>query len=331
MSWDYRYPLAPEFIAQNPVNPRDSSRLLVINRKTGDLSHHIFRDLPKILNPTDVLVFNDTRVFPARLFGKKQTGGNVEILLLKNMNNSLWEVISHPGLKPNQTLIFSPDLQADVISSNRIKLTTDNLQAITKIGNTPLPPYIHSSASEKTLRRQYQTVYAKPVGSAAAPTAGLHFTPRLLTSLPQQKEFITLHIGLGTFKTPTPEQMASGTLHSEFYTLDKSTAIRLNSAKTSGRRIVAVGTTTARVLETTGLVPGSGDTDLFIRPGYKFKVIDGLITNFHLPGSSLLMLVSAFASPEIIRHAYNQAVLHGLVRVYNLIVKGSYFQCFLSY
>jgi S-adenosylmethionine:tRNA ribosyltransferase-isomerase len=292
-----------ELIAQTPASPRDSSRLMTIDRKTGTLGHYHFYDLPKLLNPSDVLVFNNSKVIPARLIGKKTTGGRVEILLLRKQDKDLWEVISHPGLKPGQIINFTPKTSALVISANIIKLKYSE-----SFGHTPLPPYIHSSSPEALLRKQYQTIYAKTPGSAAAPTAGLHFTKRLITSLPQQKEYLTLHVGLGTFKPPTPEQISSGHLHTEYFELSPDTASRLKAAKDSGRRIIAVGTTTTRVLESTGLVPQTGDTDIFIKSLYRFKVVDGMITNFHLPESSLLMLVSAFSSPEIIRHTYSEAI-----------------------
>jgi S-adenosylmethionine:tRNA ribosyltransferase-isomerase len=307
----YHFDLPLELIAQSPASPRDSSRLMVINKTTGELSHHIFRELPQFLKPTDVLVFNNTRVFPARLHGQKSTGGYVEILLLKNIKNSLWEVISHPGIKAGQVLNFPRGVTAAVIDPHHVTLA--NSQFLPAIGFTPLPPYIHSTATEKDLRRQYQTVYAKHSGSAAAPTAGLHFTQKLLSTLPQPKEYLTLHVGLGTFKPPTSEQITLNRLHSEYFELNSDVAARLNSYKKSGRRIIAVGTTTTRVLESCSSPSGyltsqTGETDIFIKPPYKFKFVDGLITNFHIPGSSLLMLVSAFASPEIIHRAYQIAI-----------------------
>ena len=312
-SRDYQYHLPVSLIAQSPASPRDSSRLLAIDRQTGKLSHHIFRDLPSLLLPTDVLVFNNTRVFPARLIGNKSTGGHVEVLLLKNIKKDLWEVISHPGLKLGQILHFPKNVTANVIDANHIEFTSQTSRLVTQIGKTPLPPYIHSHSSELILRKQYQTVYAKNQGSAAAPTAGLHFTQKLLNSLPQQKEFITLHVGLGTFRPPTPEQIASKTLHHESFELDPATAGRLNLARSEKRRIIAVGTTTTRVLESCANASGTlthqtGETDIFIKPPYKFRFVDGLITNFHLPGSSLLMLVSAFASPDVIKQAYTEAI-----------------------
>jgi S-adenosylmethionine:tRNA ribosyltransferase-isomerase len=311
----YLYHLPKELIANSPAKPRDHSRLMVIDQKTGQLSHHHFYDLPKLLNPSDVLVFNDTKVFPARLHGVKSTGGNVEILLLKEQEKGLWEVISHPCLKPGQEIKIANKLTAVVIDKNHIKFPiTINYSLLTKVGKTPLPPYIKSHASENILRKQYQTIYAKNQGSAAAPTAGLHFTSRLLKQLmtnDYQLEYLTLHVGLGTFKPPTSDQIISGKLHSEYFELDPITAQHLNHAKSEGRRVIAVGTTTTRVLESCAqplLSPRSGETDIFIQPGYKFKFVDGLITNFHLPGSSLIMLVSAFSSWPIIKHAYEQAI-----------------------
>ncbi len=308
---DFSFDLPPRLIAQTPASPRDHSRLLTIDRTTGALGHHHFYDLPRLLRPTDVLVFNHTQVIPARLYGRKSTGGKVEVLLLRNLGRNQWEIISHPGLRPGQIIIFPKNVSAKVVSPTRIELWPLNLELLHKVGHTPIPPYIHSQVPEATLRRQYQTVYAKTPGSAAAPTAGLHFTRRLLGQLEienYQLEYVTLHVGLGTFQSPTPEQIASGKLHHEYFELSPAVAARLRSAKSSGRRIIAVGTTTTRVLETTNLIPQTGDTDIFIKPPYKFKVIDGLITNFHLPGSSLVMLVSAFASWPIIENAYSVAI-----------------------
>ena len=305
---NFSYHLPPELVAQTPASPRDHSRLMTIDKNSGSLGHYHFYDLPQLLRPDDVLVFNQTKVIPARLYGTKTTGGKVEILLLRNTGNGIWKFISHPGLKPGQIINISPKLNINVVDSNHIELSTDNYQLITKLGHMPLPPYIHSTEKESVLKRQYQTVYAKKEGSAAAPTAGLHFTKQLLDNLPQQKEFVTLHVGLGTFKSPTPKQIETKTLHHEYYELDQQTANRLKEAKSKKHRIIAVGTTSARVLESTNLKPQSGDTNIFIQPGYKFKVIDGLITNFHLPESSLIMLVSAFSSWEIIKHAYREAI-----------------------
>jgi S-adenosylmethionine:tRNA ribosyltransferase-isomerase len=289
----------------------------VVNRKTGKLEHRIFKEIVDYFNEQDVLVFNNTKVFPARLHGQKATGGRVEVLLLKNDNKGLWEVISHPGIKSGQCLIFNSKVKALVIDQNHIKFPVYvNYSLLTKLGLTPLPPYIHSSAGESILRKQYQTIYAKIPGSAAAPTAGLHFTKRLTDQLGirnYQLEYLTLHVGLGTFKTPTSQQLTSGKLHSEYFELNNQTAARLNQAKTEKRRIIAVGTTTCRVLEASAadsgrLTPHTGETDIFIKPPYKFKFVDGLITNFHLPETSLLMLVSALSSWPVINRAYREAI-----------------------
>ncbi len=242
----------------------------------------------------------------------------MEVLLLKNHNKGLWEVISHPGLKPGQCLNFSLKVKAVVIDPNHIRFPdTVNYSLLTKLGLTPLPPYIHPTVGESILRKQYQTIYARYPGSAAAPTAGLHFTKRLLSQLKIrniQSEYLTLHVGLGTFKAPTPQQISSGKLHSEYFDLNSQTAARLNHAKLKKRRIIAVGTTVCRVLEACcdpkshRLSQGKGETDIFIKPPYQFKFIDGLITNFHLPRTSLLMLVSAFSSWPIINRAYQEAI-----------------------
>lgn len=313
MPWNYQYHLPPELIAQSPANPRDSSRLMVINKTTGEISHHIFSELPSLLNPSDVLVFNDTKVIPARLFGTKPTGGKVEILLLKHLNSTDWEFISHPGLKPGQIINFSKNKPGKVISENVIYLGLGF--DLDHTGHIPLPPYIHSSEPEAKLREQYQTVYARESGSAAAPTAGLHFTPNLLKRLAtsdQRLQYLTLHVGLGTFKTPTAEQIAAGKLHSESFSISSQTAANLNNYKKQNLKIISVGTTTTRVLESQSqngvLQSGSGETDIFIQPPYQWQFVDGMITNFHLPGTSLLMLISALASPDIIRHAYEVAI-----------------------
>lgn len=319
----FSFTLPSNLIAQAPSNPRDHSRLMVIDRRTGDLSHHHFYELPNLLKPTDVLVFNNSKVIPARLYGHKSNGGQslpagrqVEILLLRKLNNTDWEFISHPGLKPGQTVIFSSKFQAKIINNQVLKFVNHNSYLINRFGKMPLPPYIKPSRNESVLRRRYQNIYAKIPGSSAAPTAGLHFTKRVFNNLTINHvtmEYITLHVGLGTFKSPTPEQIKSGHLHPEYFTLDSATTSRLNQAKSAGRRIIAVGTTSCRVLEscadTHGILhPRSGDTDIFIKENYRFKFIDGLITNYHLPNTSLIMLVSAFASWPIIQHAYYEAI-----------------------
>jgi S-adenosylmethionine:tRNA ribosyltransferase-isomerase len=312
-------------IADSPASPRDSCKLLKIDRKSGLISHHFFYDLPSLLKPSDMLVFNDTKVFPARLMGTKPTGGQIEVLLLEQLSNKNWLAISSPLPKIGQILTFI-DLSAEVLAVNssigeiEIKFNLSGNKLFNKIndlGRTPLPPYIHSQAGEPTLRRQYQTIYARKIGSAAAPTAGLHFTNRLLIRLKNcgiACEYITLHVGLGTFQNLRRANLATGKLHTEHYFINPVTADSLNTQK-QGHRIIAVGTTTTRCLESAfshgQIGAGKGSTDIFIRPGFKFNFIDGLITNFHLPGSSLLMLVSAFVSnPSHIEHAYQEAVKH---------------------
>lgn len=322
----YDFSLPPELIANSPAKPRDHSRLLVLDKATGDISHHHFYDLPDILKSTDVLVFNQTKVFPARLFGTKSTLGKVEVLLIKQ-KGIFWHCLTRPGLKTNQTVDFGEDLSAVVHKNNpdsTVELLfnrsgDDFFETLDRIGHMPLPPYIHSADSESKIRDEYQTVYAKTKGSAAAPTAGLHFTKELLDRLKAggvQTEFVTLHVGLGTFKPLTQANIDTDSLHSEYFELDRVIADRLNSAKKAGRRIIAVGTTTTRVLETVSNELGqldiknlSGNTSIFIHPPYHFKFVDGMITNFHLPKTSLLMLVSSLVkSPEYIKAAYQTAI-----------------------
>lgn len=305
---DFNYVLPENLIGQKAIEPRDSCRLLVIDRKTSQISHHVFSDLTKILNKNTVLVLNDTKVFPARLFGTKETGGKIEVLLLKQLSQDTYTAIGKGKLKIGTKINFTSDFSGKIISINEgeviigfNKKEIDLIEKIDQLGKTPLPPYIHSQVSEKNLRTQYQTVYAKERGSAAAPTAGLHFTDKLLENLKDkgiQIEKVTLHVGLGTFKPVTQEQVASKTLHSESFYLSKDTADRLNLTKKQGKKIIAVGTTTCRVLESRSndfgvLSPGEGETNIFIQPEYKFNFVDGLITNFHLPSTSLLMLVTA--------------------------------------
>lgn len=313
---NFDYFLPKSLIAQKIASLRDHSRLLVVKRRANQIEHSYFFNLPKFLQKGDVLVFNQTKVFPARLFGKKSTGGKVEVLLLKKVASDIWEAISKPGLKVGQLLIFAHQLKAQVVAEDsgiiqlKFNFTSSYLlKTINEIGQTPLPPYIKSSLPEKTLREKYQTIYAQNLGSAAAPTAGLHFTQKLLSQLQRmgiQLEFITLHVGLGTFKPVTEENLKLGKLHPEEYFLDDKTVKRLNQAKQEQRRVIAVGTTTTRVLEscsyfdcktqTWKLKSGGGKTEIFIYPPFQFKFIDSLITNFHLPKSSLLMLIAAFCS-----------------------------------
>lgn len=320
----FDYQLPKEAIAQTPVSPRDRSKLMVIDRKKKTLNHYRFFDLPHILNhlghnKKPILVRNNTKVMPARLYGTKNSGGRVEILLLKQTHISQdqtedWLCLTKPGIKPGQTISFDQsNLQADCIEiSNYHRLIrfnksgTDLYQAFEDIGHMPIPPYINwNQRDEKKLRELYQTTYAKVIGSAAAPTAGLHFTKKLdqeIKALGIQIEEVTLHVGLGTFLPVKTENITQHQLHSEWFSLSEETANRLNTAKKAGQPIIAVGTTTTRVLESavnpkTGLLsPTERETQIFIYPPYIFAFIDGLITNFHLPQSSLLMLISALVS-----------------------------------
>ncbi|OGD81389.1 tRNA preQ1(34) S-adenosylmethionine ribosyltransferase-isomerase QueA [Candidatus Collierbacteria bacterium RIFOXYD1_FULL_40_9] len=321
---DFDYLLPPEVIAHTPTEPRDTCKLLVLDKNSGIISHLIFRDLLDLLNENFVLVLNDTKVFPARLFGKKDTGGKFECLLLKQTNQSSYLSLVRGRVKLGQKIIFTKDFTAEItnkLPDGEVELSfskkgVDLLEEIDKNGKSPLPPYIHSEDKEKDLREMYQTVYAKYQGSAAAPTAGLHFTKELLEKLKDkgvQIEYLTLHVGLGTFKPVTKQQIDDKKLHKENYILTEPVASRLNQAKQKDKKIIAVGTTTTRTLESLSnkkgeLFAGEGETDIFIQPGYKFKFVDGLITNFHLPQTSLLMLVSALSNKEIILNAYNQAV-----------------------
>lgn len=340
---DYFYHLPNNLIANQPVALRDHCRLMSLNRQTGQIDHHQFFDLVTLLGPNDVLVLNQSKVFPARLFGKKDSGGNIEVLLLHQSKSDTWVCISKPRPKVGQSILFSHKLTGQIISSNittgeiEIKFNFKNqkfFQVLDKIGHTPIPPYISSTQTEKEIREEYQTIYAKEIGSAAAPTAGLHFTKQLLSQLKKrgvQIEYVTLHVGLGTFQNLRPENLKSKTLHSEFYEIKPIVAKRLNLAKIKGKRIIAVGTTSVRTLESAcieinsfspssrgdvtksqrgfnQLKPGKNSTNIFIYPGIKFKFVDALITNFHLPESSLLMLVSAFSSKEIILNSYSKAI-----------------------
>jgi len=332
---DFNYYLPENLISQKAIEPRDSCRLLVIDRQTKQITHRIFSDLIDILDNNIVLVLNDTKVFPARLFGTKETGGKTEILLLKQISLDSYSAIGKGKLKVGAVITFSPDFSGKIISIDEgeinIKFNKNGvalIEEIDKHGKTPLPPYIHSKAKETDLRTQYQTVYAREKGSAAAPTAGLHFTDNLLNKLVSKGveiEKVTLHVGLGTFKPVTDEQVVTKTLHSETFFFSEEVANRLNEAKRLGKKIIAVGTTSCRLLETLsdeeGIIhSGQGETKIFIQPGYRFKFVDGLITNFHLPSTSLLMLVSALTlspntsekyknfSDSLIGQAYQEAI-----------------------
>lgn len=321
---DFYYDLPKERIAQTPVEPRDHSRLLVMDRFTGEMEHRHFYDIVDYLHPGDLLVINDSRVLPARLYGyKEDTGAHMELLLLEQKENMVWECLAKPGkkAKPGVKLIFGDGLLVGEVvevkeDGNRmVKFTCDGnfYSVLDQIGQMPLPPYITEKLQDK---ERYQTVYSKELGSAAAPTAGLHFTPELMDKIRAMGvDFasVTLHVGLGTFRPVKAQEVAEHKMHSEHCLLPKETAEKILKAKANGGRVIAVGTTSCRTLESvatfTGQIqPWEGYTDIFIYPGYEFKVLDGLITNFHLPESTLIMLVSAFAGREHILHAYEEAV-----------------------
>ena len=320
---DFDYFLPEELIAQTPASPRDSSRLLVYDRKTDKVEHKHFFDIVDYLKEGDLLVRNNTKVLPARMFALTEHGGRVEVLLLKRFNLNEWEVLVKPGkkAKPNAKLTISNELSLEVLStieesgSRRVKFIYDGVfeDVISRVGEMPLPPYI----TEKLLdQSRYQTVYAKVDGSAAAPTAGLHFTDELLKKLNDKGVEVVdvlLHVGLGTFRPVKTDDILSHHMHSEYYEIDEIACEKINKAKKEGRRVIAVGTTSVRTLESAsdenGFVkPTKDNTEIFIYPPYKFKCVDGLITNFHLPKSTLLMLVSALCSREKMLELYNTAV-----------------------
>ncbi len=321
---DFYYDLPEELIAQDPIEDRSSSRLMLIDKKTGQIEHKIFRDIIDYLHEGDCLVLNNTKVIPARLIGeKKSTGGKVEVLLLKRNENNTWETLVKPGrsARVGQRLVFGDGLlEAEVIGiseeGNRyIKFYFDGIfeEILDQLGQMPLPPYITHELKDKN---RYQTVYAKHEGSAAAPTAGLHFTDDLLKQIESKGITIanvTLHVGLGTFRPVKEDNILEHHMHSELYQISKEEADKINKAKINGGRVICVGTTSCRTVESAAneeglVVPGSKDTDIFIYPGYKFKVLDCLITNFHLPESTLIMLVSALAGRKNILNAYETAV-----------------------
>ncbi len=319
----YFYNLPKELIAQYPLDKRDNSRLMYLNRKTGKIIHSHFTNLPDFLENSDILVLNKTKVIPARLFGKKDNGLNVEILLLNNIKEDIWECLVKPGrrLKPGAKITFSQDFTAEIIEyapqgARLIKFYYKHnfWKQLDKIGKVPLPPYIEREATDYD-KEHYQTVYAQKKGSVAAPTAGLHFTEQIFNRLKEKGIVILnviLHVGLGTFRPVKTENILQHSMHSEYCEISKETAQIINKAKSEGRRIIAVGTTTTRTLESFAengvLKHGSHFTDIFIYPGKKLQIIDGLITNFHMPESTLLMLVSAFAGYENIMNAYKIAV-----------------------
>lgn len=322
---DFDYELPKELIAQTPLEKRDASKLLVMQKNTGELVHEHFSDIYDYLKKGDVLVLNDTKVIPARLIGEKEeTKAVIELLLLKDLGNDTWECLSKPAkrLKIGTIISFGDGiLKAEVVNKyeeglTHVKLIYNGIlmEILDHLGTMPLPPYIHEKLSDQG---RYQTVYAKNIGSAAAPTAGLHFTKELLEKLKTKGviiTFVTLHVGLGTFRPVEVENILDHHMHSEFYVMSEETATILNKAKEEGRRIIAVGTTSTRTLETIAsnnngrFIATSGNTDIFIYPGYQFKGIDCLITNFHLPKSTLVMLVSALSKKEYILNAYKEAI-----------------------
>ncbi|MDO4618253.1 MAG: tRNA preQ1(34) S-adenosylmethionine ribosyltransferase-isomerase QueA [Clostridia bacterium] len=320
---DFYYDLPEELIAQEPIENRSDSRLMCLDKLTGKTEHKHFYDMADLLKKGDLLIMNDTKVIPARLYGEKiGTGGAIEFLLLNRKSIDEWEVILKPGkrAKVGAKFNFGGELTAEIMEildggARRVKFYFDGVfeEILDRLGEMPLPPYITKKLEDKS---RYQTVYAKNTGSAAAPTAGLHFTPELLQKLKEKGveiKFVTLHVGLGTFRPVKVDDVLNHQMHSEFYILPKDTADAVNKAKEEGRRIVSVGTTATRVLETAGqsglpLKESSGWTDIFIYPGKKFNVIDALITNFHLPESTLIMLVSALAGKDNVLKAYQEAV-----------------------
>lgn len=320
---DFFFELPEELIAQTPIAQRDASRLMHLDRLTGEITHRHFHDLPEYLRPGDCLILNDSRVLPARLIGCRPTGGSIELVLLRDLGDDRWECLSRPGKKTRegQEILFGEgELKASVekvvSGGNRIvKFTYEGifLEILEKLGRMPLPPYIKAELQDP---ERYQTVYSRVPGSAAAPTAGLHFTPELLDKIRAKGisvSFVTLHVGLGTFRPVKEEDIEAHEMHSEFCMIPEETAQIVTDTKKNGGRVIAVGTTSCRTLESFAREDGtlkscSGWTDIFIYPGYRFKCIDALITNFHLPESTLIMLVSALAGRENVLHAYQEAV-----------------------
>ena len=321
---DFYYDLPEELIAQTPVEPRDSSRMLVMDRKTGALEHRHFYDIIDYLNEGDCLIVNDSRVLPARIFGTKEgTGAQVEFLLLRQIENKRWETLTKPGKKAKigTKFIFGDGLMTAVVTDvtdegNRIvdfECEDSIYEVLDKLGQMPLPPYIHEKLKDK---ERYQTVYSRELGSAAAPTAGLHFTKELMEKVRAKGVnigYVTLHVGLGTFRPVKVDDVTKHHMHSEHYEIPEETARLINETKRNGKRVIAVGTTSCRTLESVAkkegcVCPSEGWTDIFIYPGFEFRVLDGLITNFHLPESTLIMLVSAFAGFDNVMNAYKTAV-----------------------
>jgi len=321
---DFYFDLPQELIAQDPIKDRSASRLLMLNKETGAVEHHIFHEITEYLCPGDCLVLNDTKVIPARLMGvREDTGASVEVLLLKRKENDMWETLVKPGKKarPGMRLVFGDGLlHAEVLEileeGNRlIRFAYEGIfeEVLDKLGEMPLPPYITHKLEDKN---RYQTVYARYEGLAAAPTAGLHFTRQLLDEIEKKGvriAYVTLHVGLGTFRPVKTDNILEHHMHSEYYQITKEAADQINAAKESGHRVICVGTTSCRTIESAADENGKlreccGNTQIFIYPGYRFKVLDALITNFHLPESTLVMLVSALAGREKVLHAYEEAV-----------------------
>jgi len=321
---DFDYELPESTIAQTPAEPRDSSRLLVVHRETGEVEHKIFRDIKGYLKAGDLLVVNRTRVIPARIFAKKGTGGRVELLLLRRRDELTWEaLVGGKGLRVGTKVQVEQGPQAEILEilagSERVIKFTESIEPyFPKVGNVPLPPYIHEKLNDP---ERYQTVYARDTGSAAAPTAGLHFTPELLKELEDNGvkiAYVTLHVGLDTFAPVNEENPEEHKIHSEWCELTQETADLINETRQNQGRVIAVGTTSVRTLESAGqllnrklIAPFTGPTSIYILPGYQFKVVDAMITNFHLPKSTLIMLVSAFAGRERILRAYATAIEEG--------------------
>ena len=319
---DYYYDLPEKFIAQTPLSKRDSSKLLMLNKETGEIKHEVFHNIINYLNKGDCLVLNDSRVLPARLLGvREDTGSPMEFLLLSRKDKDIWEVIVRPGkrAKPGRHFVFGNELKAEVLDivndGNRlVRFEYEGIfeEVLDRLGEMPLPPYITEKLQD---RERYQTVYSKNDGSAAAPTAGLHFTKELLEQIKEKGvniAYVTLHVGLGTFRPVKVEKVEEHKMHSEFYELDEANAEIINNTRKNGGKVISVGTTSTRTIETIAdekgfLKPSTGWTDIFIYPPYKFKAIDKLITNFHLPESTLLMLVSSLAGRENILNAYEEA------------------------
>ncbi|WP_297569925.1 tRNA preQ1(34) S-adenosylmethionine ribosyltransferase-isomerase QueA [uncultured Anaerovibrio sp.] len=320
---DFDYDLPEELIAQIPVEPRNASRLMVLDPVTESIEHRHFYDLKEYLEPGDTLIFNDTRVMPARLLGWREgTGGKVEVFLLRRIDGDTWETLVKPGRKARegQVVRFSDELTCKILETTDfggriVKFSYEGIfeEILDRLGETPLPPYIHEKLMDK---ERYQTVYSKEQGSAAAPTAGLHFTREQMNELRDMGVnlgFVTLHVGLGTFRPVSTENVEDHVMHKEYYSISQDTADLIKATKAAGKRVIAVGTTSIRTLESAaagvGEIAGRTDwTNIFIYPGYVFKIVDGIITNFHLPKSTLIMLISAFAGREFVLKAYEQAV-----------------------